>query len=626
MGAGIIMLVIGLAAMIGPWFIPTPIPMIARLVLMIFGAVFSIIGGILIVITSLYVKTTSNTAFVRNGMGGEKIVIGGGCLVFPVVHTKTDVSLGTIKMEVERIGPLALITGDKLRGDVKAEFFIKVDKLPEDVGNNARTLGVRATDPDYITALMEPKLISALRSVAAKSPLEQLNSNREDFAVAVGQAVKADLKENGYTLESVTVSSLDQTSLEHFREDNIFDAEGKRHAVEVTSTQRVAANIASRNAEQAIAEQDTTTRTVVADQEFKQKQADAIRDANVRKTQAEQDKEAQVYAADQDRLTREAQITATQKVGQAEAEKDKQIRLAQVAADQAAATAGVLKEQAIEVAGREKEIAIAEAEQKRATAEALQLQAEQEKERENQGVITVTKQSEAERDKVVQVIAAEKEAAVTRTSENIKADIERYKNVTIAEGEQQAAEKKAQAIKIAAEADKSAKVLQATGEQAVQMVPVNVAAEQVAVDAKRQTEVEQARVNVLQQELKAKADHEIVSVELEKAKLTISALRDVGVEEAKAMGFALSQSNLNIFGDTTTVERIGQMFRDGQGVGALVKGLTGGKFGIDDLIEVGGAALAKVAASKLLPKTKEEGEVVEQKDKTEPKPKAEDAK
>ena len=65
----------------------------------VFGAVilWLIVLAIVVVIAVyllrwLYRRSTKETAFVRTGFGGEKVVINGGALVIPVVHEVTPVT------------------------------------------------------------------------------------------------------------------------------------------------------------------------------------------------------------------------------------------------------------------------------------------------------------------------------------------------------------------------------------------------------------------------------------------------------------------------------------------------------------------------------------------------------
>ena len=50
----------------------------------------------------LYRRSSKDVSFVRTGLGGEKVVMGGGALVLPIVHDVTDVSMNTLRLEVQR--------------------------------------------------------------------------------------------------------------------------------------------------------------------------------------------------------------------------------------------------------------------------------------------------------------------------------------------------------------------------------------------------------------------------------------------------------------------------------------------------------------------------------------------
>ena len=54
------------------------------------------------------------------------------------------------------------------------------------------------------------------------------SAKRDEFASAVQEIVIHDLSHNGLTLESVTISSLDQTDPTQLQERNVFDAGGQR--------------------------------------------------------------------------------------------------------------------------------------------------------------------------------------------------------------------------------------------------------------------------------------------------------------------------------------------------------------------------------------------------------------
>ena len=70
-----------------------------------------------------------------------QFVIGGGVLIFPVIHQLLRVSLRSVKLLVERSGKNALVTGDKIKANVTTELYIKVQPIAEDVMAAARLAG-----------------------------------------------------------------------------------------------------------------------------------------------------------------------------------------------------------------------------------------------------------------------------------------------------------------------------------------------------------------------------------------------------------------------------------------------------------------------------------------------------
>lgn len=63
-----------------------------------------------VVITRLYKRATKEIAFIRTGLGGEKVVMNGGALVLPVLHETMPVNMNTVRLAVERNNVDALIT------------------------------------------------------------------------------------------------------------------------------------------------------------------------------------------------------------------------------------------------------------------------------------------------------------------------------------------------------------------------------------------------------------------------------------------------------------------------------------------------------------------------------------
>jgi uncharacterized membrane protein YqiK len=200
-------------------------------------------AAILVVIAAyllrwLYRRSTKDTAFVRTGFLGEKVVINGGAFVIPVLHDITPVNMNVMRIEVRRGQQQALITKNRMRVDVVAEFFVRVGSTREAVATAAQTLGQRTQQVDGAGALLEGKFASSMRTVAAQMTLEEMHEQRKDYAQRVKAMAAEDLASNGLELENVAIVDLDQTDLEFFDPSNAFDAEGLTQLTEAIEARR----------------------------------------------------------------------------------------------------------------------------------------------------------------------------------------------------------------------------------------------------------------------------------------------------------------------------------------------------------------------------------------------------
>src|ERR1700760_723943 len=169
----------------------------------------------------LYLRSSKERSFVRTGLGGQR-----GACVLPILHDVIPVNMNTLRLEVARGRDKALITKDRMRVDVIAEFYVRVAARPEAVAAAAQTLGLRTMEPDQLKELVEGKFVDALRTAAAEMTMEELHEKRGAYVKRVRESVAEDLTKNGLELEAASLTQLDQTGMEFFNPSNAFDAEG----------------------------------------------------------------------------------------------------------------------------------------------------------------------------------------------------------------------------------------------------------------------------------------------------------------------------------------------------------------------------------------------------------------
>lgn len=201
-----------------------------------------VIAVVVYLLNWLYHRSTKEVAFVRTGLGGEKVVINGGALVLPIIHEVTPVNLNVMRIPVSRAREDAVISRDRMRVDIEAEFFVRVMQKKEAVAAAASTLGRRTMEPQGLAELLSGKFVGALRSVAAEMTLDEMHERRSDFVAAVTARAADALTMNGLELETVAVVDLDQTNLEFFNPANRFDAEGLTQLIEAIEGRRKARN------------------------------------------------------------------------------------------------------------------------------------------------------------------------------------------------------------------------------------------------------------------------------------------------------------------------------------------------------------------------------------------------
>src|SRR5678816_906410 len=188
------------------------------------------------VLSRFYRRCGADEALVRTGSGGNKVVIGGGVLVYPILHQLLRVSLRSVKLSVERSAKNALVTADKIRANVTTELYVKVEPIQEDVLAAARSFGERNLDEHAIGDLIEGKLTDALRSVAANQTFMDLHSQRKQFAEHIQTALSEELKKNGLMLENVSITALAMVPVKDLDPHDVFDAEGLRAITAVSYT------------------------------------------------------------------------------------------------------------------------------------------------------------------------------------------------------------------------------------------------------------------------------------------------------------------------------------------------------------------------------------------------------
>jgi uncharacterized membrane protein YqiK len=411
-----------------------------------------VIVAIGIVFTTLYRRSTRDEAYVRTGLGGQKVVLDGGSIVLPIFHSIAHVNLKTLRLEVKRSDKESMITKDRMRVDIGAEFYVRVRPNSESIALAAQTLGDLTNNADALRNQVEAKFVDGLRSVAATMDLQDLQEKRIDFVKHVQSAVGADIQSNGLELESVSLTKLDQTDIKFFNPDNFFDAHGLTALKQITEERKKARNAIVRDNEVAIAQKDLEARQQTLAIDLNKKEAELSQERDVANKTAST--RAEVAQAEQSALLTEqsARIETEQQVAQKEAAAAKIKETAAIDSKMAVRQRTTEADRDVQIVSQDSAIAIAnksrqesEAKAQAKAAEALAVTADEK--------VTTARQVEiAERQRQTTVIAARMEAERKSTEITVAA-----------EAEKNAAINQAEAIKTLATAEAEANTIKAKG-------------------------------------------------------------------------------------------------------------------------------------------------------------------
>jgi uncharacterized membrane protein YqiK len=358
----------------------------------------------------LYLRSSKERAFVRTGLGGQKVVMNGGALVLPIVHEVIPVNMNTLRLEVSRGRDRALITKDRMRVDVVAEFYVRVQAAVDAIAAAAQTLGQRTMQPDALKELVEGKFVDALRTVAAEMTMEEMHEKRGEYVKRVRAVVAADLLQNGLELETVSLTQLDQTAMEFFNPSNAFDAEGlTRLTDEIERRKKVRNDI----------EQDTMIQIRNKNLETERQALDIDRELEYARLSQEQELEVKRAAqraevarerADKEQEAERAQIASRESIDRARILAERAVEEERIARERGIEGLEIERRKTIELAEQLRAIAVAEKSRAQSEAQAAADKARALAATEEERVFTARETEMAERRKRIELIVAAQDA------------------------------------------------------------------------------------------------------------------------------------------------------------------------------------------------------------------------
>lgn len=398
----------------------------------------------------LYLRSSKERSFVRTGFGGQKVVLGGGAFVLPIVHDVIPVNMNTLKLEVSRGRDKALITKDRMRVDVIAEFYVRVQAAEEAVAAAAQTLGQRTLQPEQLEELIEGKFVDALRTVAAEMTMEELHEKRGEYVKRVRNVVAEDLLKNGLELEAASLTQLDQTAMEYFNPSNAFDAEGMTRLTEQIEKRKKQRNDIEQDTMIQIRNKNLETERMALDIDRELEYARLTQEQELEVRRAQQRAEVVRERVDKEQESERAQIGSREAIEKARIASERLLEEERIKREREVQSAEIERRKALELAEQQRAIAVAQASKSQSEAQAAADQARAKAVHEEERVFTARETEIAERRKAIELIEARKEA-----------EREALRLTLAAEAERLAADDRGAAVRAHAEADADADKIRA---------------------------------------------------------------------------------------------------------------------------------------------------------------------
>ena len=373
----------------------------------------------------LYLRSSKERAFVRTGLGGQKVVMNGGALVLPIVHDVVPVNMNTLRLEVSRGRDKALITKDRMRVDVVSEFYVRVQATTDAIASAAQTLGQRTLEPETLKELVEGKFVDALRTVAAEMTMEEMHEKRGEYVKRVKSVVAADLLQNGLELEAVSLTQFDQTAMEYFNPSNAFDAEGLTRLTEQIERRKKIRNDIEQDTMIQVRNKNLETERQALDIDRELEYARLAQERELETERASQRAEVARQRADKEQETERAQIGAREAVDRARITSERAVEEERIIKEREVQQLEIARRQAVELAEQHRAIVVAEQSKAQSEAQGAADLARAKAVAEEERVFTARETEMAERRKRIDLIGAQQEAERDAVRLRIGAEAER---------------------------------------------------------------------------------------------------------------------------------------------------------------------------------------------------------
>ncbi|MFC8765614.1 flotillin family protein [Streptomyces sp. NPDC057193] len=411
------------------------------------AVVLFIVVASLLVVSRLFRKVEQGKALIVSKMRKVDVTFTGQ-VVLPVLHKAEVMDISVKTIEISRTGRDGLICRDNIRADIRISFFVRVNKTVEDVIKVAQAIGTaRASDKETLQELFNAKFSEALKTVGKQLDFTDLYTKREELRFRIIEIIGIDL--NGYSLEDAAIDYLEQTPLSQLDPGNILDAQGIRKITELTAVENVRTNEFRQHEQKEITRQNVDAREAILELERRQADAEIKQKREIDTARAREEAETARVVEEERLRAQSAFLKTEEQLGIQRENQAREVAVAQKNRERVIAVENerIEKDRLLEVIARDRETELTR--------------------------ISAEKEVESERRDIAEVIR--ERIAVDRTVAEQEESIKRLRTV-------EEAERTRQAVVIAAEAEAQERLVKdIKAAEAAEQAAVHRAAEQLTL-------------------------------------------------------------------------------------------------------------------------------------------------
>ncbi|WP_370400444.1 flotillin domain-containing protein [Sulfitobacter sp. JB4-11] len=274
-----------------------------------------------------YAKASLESALVRTGMGGRRILTDGGCIALPIVHQVQRVSMQTAAVSASRTGRDAVLTADPLRADIEMEFELRVAPDPASIAIAAQAFGHRiARGAEAFEDVLAGPLANAIQTAAAGRSLNDIHQERAAFTADVSAMVSDHAQRLGLELVTAALVLVDQSDFAQRDENNAFNARGMRRLAELVAEERKARIAVETSTEVAVREHRLSQHQRQIELQRAEREAEIAQQEHLAKLEADAESRSAQARAEAQRASETMRIQQEQEIKAAQVTSDEALR------------------------------------------------------------------------------------------------------------------------------------------------------------------------------------------------------------------------------------------------------------------------------------------------------------